>query len=283
MLTSFDHVTLVVNDVDAAVRSYESLLGSPASWRGRHPELGTHGALFALSNALVELVGPNGDASEADGLRARLLAGGEGMQAIAFGTADADACSADFRQRGLRATEPQPGEAHGREGGIRRYRTVDLSPRATRGLSVLAVERHGPKLTAELPPGAAMIDALDHVVIRTSDPEAAIALYGRGLGIRLALDRHVGEKRMLFFRVGGVTVEVVTDALAGAADVFGGVAFRVRDVDAAHARIRAAGFDTSEVRDGAKAGTRVFTVRGGTCGVPVLVLRDPARDGNAAV
>jgi hypothetical protein len=34
----------------------------------------------------------------------------------------------------------------------------------------------------------------------------------------------------------------------------------------------------SEVRDGRKPGTRVFSVRDGTCGVPTLILRDPSRD-----
>jgi hypothetical protein len=36
--------------------------------------------------------------------------------------------------------------------------------------------------------------------------------------------------------------------------------------------------DVSDVREGRKPGTRVFSVRGGTAGVPTLILRDPARD-----
>ena len=37
-----------------------------------------------------------------------------------------------------------------------------------------------------------------------------------------------------------------------------------------------AGLDVSEVRAGMKPGTRVFTVRDGTCGVPTLMI-EPAR------
>jgi hypothetical protein len=40
--------------------------------------------------------------------------------------------------------------------------------------------------------------------------------------------------------------------------------------------MRAAGLELSEVRDGLKDGTKIFTVRGGS--VPTLVLRDPARE-----
>jgi len=277
MLTRFDHVTIAVSDIDAAVQSYERLLGAAASWRGDHPELGTSAALFGVSNGLIELVAPKGGAPEAEGLRALLEVRGEGMQAVAFGTDDAAACSEFFRERGLRATPPEAGEARGVDGTFRRYRTVELSSRRTRGLQVLAVERAD--MAALLPrnlPAADAVEALDHVVIRTADPDAAIALYGQGMGIRLALDRKFGT-RMLFFRIGGVTLEVVQDAALGQADEFYGLAYRVRDIDAAHARMRAADFATSAVRDGNKPGTRVFTLQGGSCNVPTLVIRDPSR------
>jgi catechol 2,3-dioxygenase-like lactoylglutathione lyase family enzyme len=278
MLTTFDHVTIAVKEVDAAARAYERVLGSPPSWRGDHPELRTSGALFSLTNAVLELVGPGADAAGSAGLSEWLAARGEGIQAMALGTGDAARCTAALRERGVRATPPQPGEARGVDGAIRRYQTVDLSPRATRGLPVLLVEREDASLFASRPPDASCVDALDHLVVRTSDADAAIALYGAGLGIRLALDRRVGERRMLFFRIGGVTIEVVVDPDVGPADTFAGLAYRVGDLDAAHARVRAAGLDASDVRDGAKPGTRVFTIRSGTCGVPTLVLRDPSRD-----
>ena len=119
--------------------------------------------------------------------------------------------------------------------------------------------------------------ALDHVVVRTSDPDAAVALYGQQLGIRLALDRQLGGTRMLFFRIGGVTLEVVQDRSLGDHDALFGLAFRARDLTAAHARITRAGVAVSEVRDGRKPGTQVCTVKSGTCNVPTLLLFDPAR------
>jgi catechol 2,3-dioxygenase-like lactoylglutathione lyase family enzyme len=279
MLTGFDHVTIVVRQLDAALETYRRLLGLAPVWRGTHPELGTEGALFALSNSLVELTAPLGAAEEAAGVRALLDARGEGLQAIAFATADAAACSTGWRARGLRATAPQDGEARSHDGSARHYRTVELSARSTRGLGVLAVER--PAMTvlrASAAPPADAVDALDHIVLRTAAPDAAVALYGQGLGIRLALDRVLGRTRMLFFRIGGVTLEVVENPALNDSDAFYGVAYRVRNIDAAHARMQAGGLTLSEIRDGNKPGTRVYTVRDGTCSVPTLVLRDPSRD-----
>lgn len=275
----FDHVTIIVNDVDRATDGYTRLLGAGPTWRGDHPQLGTRAALFGLQNTVIELVGPLPDAPESEGMRNLLEARGEGLYALALQTADAQQTSTDLRARGVRAAAPADGEARGVDGTVRHYRSVELSPRSTRGLSVLAVERaDSAALRMAATPASDCADALDHVVIRTADADAAVALYGKGLGLRLALDREVFGARMLFFRAGGVTLEVVHDAALGAEDVFYGLTYRVRDIAAAHARIAAQGFAVSEVRAGHKPGTQVFGVRNGTCGVGTLFLRDPARD-----
>jgi catechol 2,3-dioxygenase-like lactoylglutathione lyase family enzyme len=120
-------------------------------------------------------------------------------------------------------------------------------------------------------------------VIASGDLEASRALFGGALGLRLALERRFEERRlhMLFYRLGGVTVEVVgrlgAPPDASAPDRFGGLAWRVADVDAARERLAAADFDVSEVRPGVAPGTRVCTVRDGTCGVPTLLIEVPPR------
>ena len=279
MLNRFDHVTIAVDDIAGAIAAYTRLLGRAPAWRGGHPELGTRCALFGLANGMVELVGALPGAPEAEGLRGWLRERGPGLQALAFGTPDADSCSSALRERGLRATPPQPGEPEAEDGTRRSYRSVELSPRGARGLSLLAVERPDlPQLLAAGPADLAAADALDHVLIRSADPEAAIALYGSGLGLRLALDRVFGSTRMLFFRIGGVTIEIVQDPKLGAHDVLWGVAYRVGDIQAAFARLQASGFELDPPRPGRKPGSEVFTVRAGTCGVPTLILRDPARE-----
>jgi catechol 2,3-dioxygenase-like lactoylglutathione lyase family enzyme len=113
--------------------------------------------------------------------------------------------------------------------------------------------------------------------VRTSNPDQAVALYSQALGLRLALDTSAHGPRMLFFRVGGVTLEVIEDPGIGEQDVFYGLCYRVPDLDAAHRRLTRMGFSVGEPRDGKKPGTRVFTVRNRTAGVPTLVLHDPAR------
>ena len=284
MLNGFDHVTVVVPELAPVVQRLSALLGVQPFFVGGHPELGTESALFGLANAAIELVAPTPATDDREGaaqaLRELIAQTGGGLQAVAFTTADAELSSSTLRERGTRATKPQPGIAVSQDGSVTRsYRIVELSPKAARGLAVLAVERAEPLVAAEhVTSDPSCVHALDHVVIRTADIDAARALYGEQLGIRLALERELRGTRMLFFRIGGVTLEVVLDPTLAASDVLWGYAFRVRDIEAAHARMRDAGFDLSALRDGLKPGTRIFTVRNETGNVPTLILFDPARE-----
>jgi hypothetical protein len=97
----------------------------------------------------------------------------------------------------------------------------------------------------------------------------------------MALDRsHPDWGRLMFFRCGDLIVEIVHRPGASAdpgRDKLYGLSWRVADIDATRARLVAAGIDVSEVRAGRKPGTRVLTVRNGTCGIPTLLVERTAR------
>jgi catechol 2,3-dioxygenase-like lactoylglutathione lyase family enzyme len=278
MLTALDHVVIAVPDLEAAARSYTELLGRSPSWRGVHPRAGTSNVLFRLENTYLELLG---------GTRFE-----EGLLALAFATDDAKAEAARLQQHGIQASDPAEGEGRdSASGAVRRWRNSFLPTEAARGLLLFAIEHltSGSAL-ARAPatgPAEASVHALDHVVVASDDLAAAQRLYGEALGLRLALDRRFDARglRILFFRVGGVTVEIAgplePPAEASAVDRFGGLAWRVADVAAARARLAADGWDISPARPGAKPGTLVCTVRAGTASVPTLLIGPaaPATDG----
>lgn len=117
--------------------------------------------------------------------------------------------------------------------------------------------------------------SLDHVVVRTGDAERAAADYGTRLGMDLRLDRRLEEHgfRGLFFRCGGAVVEVAapTKGVDGP-DTFGGLAWRVSDLDATRERLVTDGVEVSEVRTGRAPGTRVATVRDPDLALPTLLI-----------
>ena len=288
VFTALDHVIVLVRDVEAAAPVTARLLGRTPSWRGEHPGQGTANALFRLENTCLELLAPSGPGPVGDLLRARLAEAGEGPLGFALATPDADACCAALRARGLAAADPAPGIGRDEPSGAwRRWRTVMLPADAARGILVFAIEHVTPPEL--LPPAqplaapAAAVSGIDHLVVRSDAPEAAIAFYRDRLGLRLALDRtfEVWGARLLFFRVGGVTIEVAVPAKPPdeptPRDSFWGVSWRVPDADTARARLREGGIDVSEVRAGRKPGTRVCTVRAPTHGVATLLIEPAPR------
>jgi hypothetical protein len=85
--------------------------------------------------------------------------------------------------------------------------------------------------------------------------------------------------RLMFFRAGDLIVEIVHNLShepSDAPDKLWGLSWRAANIEAANARLKSSGFDVSEIRPGRKPGTRVFTVRSSTLGVPTLII-EPAR------
>ncbi len=249
MVRSLERVVVAVDDLEEAMRDYGRLLGRSPSGEDR----------FVLRNTTVQLV----DRASSE---------------IADRSPDPGVAALVFE-------EDERGEGEWLEGDATRGIPIGLV-----GDSADRDEANEAGLSPETVKPAETVSALDHVVISTGDLDAARALYGGRLGLRLALDR-VFEKRgiqILFYRVGGTTVEVVgalpdarrseggPGAFAPDVDRFGGLAWEVEDVRAIHARLAREDFDVSDVRVGHKPGTLVCTVRGPSHGVPTL-LKGPDR------
>lgn len=295
-LNRVDHVLVAVNDLDAVTRDYEVLTGRAVSLRGSHPDYGTANAIFQLENTYIELISPVGEGPFAQQLRTHLDEKGDGLFGITFGTDDAHATSEEWQKEGLRATAPQPGEGHGPDGSVRHWRNVYVPSEDVLGLFLFAIEHVSDASTRPIAaphgPEEATFHAVDHVVVNTPDGDKAISVFGDKMGIRLALDRDAKQwgARMMFFRIGGITLEVIqrygdekTPAMPlDAPSVYWGMAFRAHDVAAAQARLASAGVNVSEVRKGRKPGTLVATVRDKSGGVPMLIVGpDPQADETA--
>ena len=224
---------------------------------------------------------PGGDSATADRIRTVLAEQGDGLASICFRTPD---IARMHRRLDRLALKPEPiAEADSRDTRPAqpcRGSEPALRPKPTRGVRLffleLANERPRSAATADAP-----ITAMDHVVVSTADPERAAALYGARLGLDMALDRsHPDWGRLMFFRCGDLIVEVVHRPGASAdqaQDRLWGLSWRVADIDATRARLVSAGVDVSDVRTGRKPGTRVLTVRNGTCGIPTLLVERTAR------
>jgi catechol 2,3-dioxygenase-like lactoylglutathione lyase family enzyme len=280
VITGLDHVVALIEDIKAGAKAYELLLGREPSWRSASD--GAETVLFTLDNMSLELMAPAGDTPTADRIRDVIQTSGEGLASICFRVDD---IAKIHRRLDRVALKPDPAtevESHdAMTGATLRWKRTRAATDLTRGVRMFFLElvQERPRSVAN---SAAPILGLDHVVVSTEDPERAAALYSARLGLELALDRsHQDWGQLMFFRCGDLIVEVVKRPVAGsdqAHDKLWGLSFRVADIDAARTRLLAAGIDVSEVRAGRKPGTRVMSVRAGTCGVHTLLLERTARE-----
>jgi catechol 2,3-dioxygenase-like lactoylglutathione lyase family enzyme len=232
MIDALDHLA-----VSGSAATYETLLGRRAD-NGRL-QTGNVGLVFG--------------------------AGGDGLSSMTFATPALDKAARLLERRAVPSA---------REG-----ERLVLSRDATHGVPIELVERRDPVAPSPLAGSdeTASISALDHIVVRTPDPERAIAFYAGRLGLDLRLDRSNPDwgTRLLFFRCGDLVVEIAHDLRKGVSDGpdrLWGLSWRTPDIAKANARLKAAGIDVSEPRDGRRPDSQVFTVKSHTEGVPTLVI-----------
>jgi catechol 2,3-dioxygenase-like lactoylglutathione lyase family enzyme len=277
MITGLDHVLIVCPSGDDAENAYSALLGREADWRSTDAA-GSTSVIFQMENTALEIMSPVGGGPLARRLHAMIEQDGPGLKSLIFASNDLAEDRATFDRRGLRPDEIVPGESTDpRLGSARYWSRMRLDDAVTHGVRIFALARRQPDPMTYKPGEASIVSGLDHVVINTANPDRAAALYGARLGLRLALDRANPDwdMRLMFFRIGGLTIELAHKLSAGPGnqpDKLWGLSWKVPDIAAAHARLLARNFAVTSIRAGRRAGTRVFSVRDGTLNIPTLIL-----------
>jgi catechol 2,3-dioxygenase-like lactoylglutathione lyase family enzyme len=239
MITALDHLVLRASFRDGAVGAYETLLGRRAE-NGRL-RVGNVGLVF------------EDEASTAH------------LSSMVFATPSLEKAARLLERRAVAAEQTSD--------------VLSLSTAATHQVPIALIERKDalPASPLKASDEAAAISALDHVVVRTPNPERAIALYAGRLGLDLRLDRSNPEwnARLLFFRCGDLVVEIAHDLRKGvsdAADELWGLSWRAPDIGLCHARLKKAGVEISEPRDGRRPGSQVMSLASHTANVPTIVI-----------
>jgi catechol 2,3-dioxygenase-like lactoylglutathione lyase family enzyme len=276
MITALDHIVLLCPDLDEGVEYYRKLFGADPVWRAAGE--GSQTAVFDARNTTLELMAPHGEGAVSDKLQA-MTQDGPRLTSLAYRS---DAIGDDhyaLGRRGLAPSEVADGASEdlgtGQKRSWKRFRLPDQHMAGIKSFVLELTEGNLPSGASE----SGAITALDHIVINTPNPERAVATYGARLGLRFALDRLAEQwkTRFLFFRLGDLTLEIIhrldQDHNPDDHDSLWGITWAVEDLGAAHARLGAAGLNISEIRQGRKPGSHVFTVRDGTLSVPTLFIQ----------
>jgi len=285
MITRLDHFVLICPDIEVGIATYETLLGAGPVWRAEDSEAGSASALFKVDNTALELMAPTGAGPVGVRLKEMLAETGPTITSLAYEVADVGMAHHAFGRRGLAPSDISDGESMDMlSGTTRTWKRFRCADEVCAGVKTFVLQ-HTQGALPEVKAGDGRATSLDHLVINTPNPERAVALYGARLGLRFALDRTAEQwkTRFLFFRLGGLTLEVIHRLgeahTPEAPDSIWGLTWAVADLEAARARLAGAGLTVSEIRKGRKPGSTVFTVKDGTLGIPTLFI---AHEGEGA-
>ncbi|GAA5316724.1 MAG: hypothetical protein AseanaTS_19280 [Candidatus Pelagadaptatus aseana] len=261
-VTGFARIRICCEDLFQAINDYTRLLGVAPYWSGQYRWLEDSGRLldygavawFYLENTRIELY----DSSRENA--------GQGISGVVLAVDDLSTVN---KAEDMIATQCHYSDSNS-SCVEDRLLCVPTEHEAFE-VSLVAGEGHD---DAALKTGD--IARVDHLVLYSRDGDACIERFGEtGMGLRLALDKTVPEwgGRMLFFRTGKLTLEVIVpNESMSRPDFFWGIAYQTGLLDGCLKRLDEAGVAMSESREGRKPGTRVATVKSCDLGVPTLLI-----------
>jgi catechol 2,3-dioxygenase-like lactoylglutathione lyase family enzyme len=270
MIIAVNHVALAAEDPERAAADYELVLGRKPQAYASDDGQTLH--RFRLDNIAFEI--------------ARAAPGSAGLRRVGFEVDDMAATVRKFGRRGLGCEAPLAERWRTSDGSVIERTVTSISTATTHGIGIALIATALGTGTS-MPAAAQAVTAIDHLVIRSPNPERAIALYGGRLGLDFALDRTNPDwgSRLLFFMCAGVRVEIghsLAKGISDAPDQFSGLAWRVDDAAAAQKRLQDSGVQTADAKKGRRPGSQVLTVRSNTCNVPTIFLSETPRDEAAA-
>jgi methylmalonyl-CoA/ethylmalonyl-CoA epimerase len=104
-VTRFDHLTIAVNDLDAAIETFTRCFNLKAKDRRRVKHLGMENVFLPLGDGAIELAAPLRDPEAADHVQRFLERRGEGMMNLCLTVEDVPAAITHLKRCGVRVIE----------------------------------------------------------------------------------------------------------------------------------------------------------------------------------
>ena len=250
MIKSLDRITYLASSLEKAEKTFSSFFDLKPSKRVISAEKNYESLIYIFENMCFEVIEKKDDLSEKNKL-------------YGFSLLSDDLSSID-----ISIISEKNNRQEEFEDKVQSVKSIDIKQSPDFQLSVneyedLDIDRENKN----------NLFALDHLVLTTNKSDELINLYEKELGIRLALDQFV-EKwggRMLFFRTGQATIEVIDNKVEGN-DQFWGLAWKTKDIRKKREYLVENGFNVSDVKDGRKKDTLVATVKFDEIKIPTLLV-----------
>ena len=250
MIKSLDRISYLTSSLEKAEKTFSAFFNAKPLKKVISKDRNYESILYRFENMYFEIFQKNGDSAEEDKLYGFSL------------------LSDDLACLNISTSYDEYENNEESDNKTQLIKSIDIKQSPDFQLSVNEYEELGMNRSNDN-----NLFALDHLVLTTNKSDDLINLYEKELGIRLALDQFV-EKwggRMLFFRTGQATIEVIDNKVEGN-DQFWGLAWKTKDIRKKREYLVENGFNVSDVKDGRKKDTLVATVKFDEIKIPTLLV-----------
>ena len=274
MLSQIKNIFFVANDRKKSTEEFSLFFAKKPYFKGFSKELGIEINSFNLNNLNISIINTIGNGLWSKKIIAFKKNKKEGLFGLDFMSTDLDEEYKNLKKLGISLSERKKISFIDDDKKIYRSDFFSIKENNISNLNISIGDESNFLREKEKSNASEGIKSINQVVIKTKDSDKIINLFKENMKIRLALDKTFKEwsGRMLFFRINGITIEVVEgDNLEDSNDYYG-IGWHTDDFRRCYKSLVNNGFDLSKIRKGRKSGTLVSTLKNPILGIPTILI-----------
>lgn len=272
MLTRVQNIFLATSNIEETSQKFSIFFGRNPNFIGQSRNLGIDIISFGLYKTNICLISPKSPGIWFETLNNFLKIKGEGIFGINFSSDDFDDDYNNFEKNDLKLSNKIESCFEGNNDNQIKFSFFNILDKNIESLNILV--SHEMDFQNNIANSNNNVSKVNQLVIQTETPDLIKDIFEGKLGIRLALDKTFKEwaGRMLFFRLGGVTLEVIEGKDIGQNTKYFGIGWHAENYNKCYNNLINDGFSLSEIRKGRKEGTVVSTIKEPILKIPTILI-----------
>ena len=272
MLIRVQNIFLATKNIEETSQKFSIFFGQSPNFIGQSRKLGIDIISFGLNKTNICLISPKKSGIWSEKLYNFLKNKGEGIFGINFFSDDFDKDYNNFVKNDLKLSDKIESSFEVNNDIEIKFSFFNILDKTIESLNILvSSEIDFKENKSSLKNNVSKVNQL---VIQTEDPETIKEIFEGKLSIRLALDKTFKKwaGRMLFFRLGGLTLEVIEGKDIKQNSEYFGIGWHVDNYNKCYDYLLNDGFRLSKIRAGRKEGTLVSTLKEPILNIPTILI-----------
>tara|TARA_Y100000768_G_scaffold387028_1_gene377000 strand:- start:3818 stop:4648 length:831 start_codon:yes stop_codon:yes gene_type:complete len=272
MLIRVQNIFLATKNIEETSQKFSIFFRRKPNFIGQSRKLGIDIISFGLNKTNICLISPKNSGIWSEKLNNFLKYKGEGIFGINFFSNDFNNDYNNFVKNHLKLSGKIESSFEGNNDIEIKFSFFNILDKTIESLNILVsskIDFQDNKSSLKN-----NVSKVNQLVIQTEDPDTIKEIFEGKLSIRLALDKTFKKwaGRMLFFRLGGVTLEVIEGKDIKQNSEYFGIGWHADNYNKCYDDLINDGFRLSEIRAGRKEGTLVSTLKEPILNIPTILI-----------